>query len=172
MAQAGIYIIRCKPTGKVYVGSSKNIQARWYLHKQQVNRGKHHSKKLQADWDKYGEGAFEFEVIKEVTDGFMTVYEQLYINQYDSCVSGYNILEKAGSYFVLPNKQNRRLECIVSLRITETLNEKLKQFPDKSEFCRDAITTALGRSTSSRKSTGIQFIKDAVAKAIREYNNN
>jgi group I intron endonuclease len=167
---AGVYIIRCKVTGKVYVGSSKNIQARWQGHKVSIKRGKHHSRKLQEDWNKYGENAFEFEIVKEVADGFMTVYEQLYINQYDSCTNGYNVLEKAGSYFVLPNRQNRRLECIVTLRITETLNEKLKQFPDKSEFCRDAITTALGRSTSSRKTTGIQFIKDAVAKAIREYN--
>lgn len=93
---SGIYVIRCKSTGKVYVGSSKDIEVRWYHHKQQLKRGTHHSVKLQRAWDKYGEDDFEFEIVEEVIDGLLTVYEQIYINHYNSPVDGYNILKVAG----------------------------------------------------------------------------
>ena len=67
---AGIYIIQCKATGKVYVGSSENIEKRWLQHKYSLKKNTHHSKKLQNAWNKYGETEFEFQIVEEVIDGF------------------------------------------------------------------------------------------------------
>lgn len=94
---SGIYVIRCKVTGKVYVGSSKNIKVRWRHHRRMLKSGTHHSIKLQRAWDKYGEDAFEFKIVEEVIDGLLTIYEQVYINHYNSPVDGYNILKVAGT---------------------------------------------------------------------------
>src|SRR4051794_5001336 len=60
---SGIYAIRCKPTGKVYVGSAARITKRWNDHRQSLASGKHHSVLLQRAWEKYGPDAFEFTVL-------------------------------------------------------------------------------------------------------------
>ena len=69
----------------------------WLQHKYQLRKGIHHSKKLQHAWNKYGEDAFEFVIVEEVIGGLVTVFEQTYINSFNSCQSGYNILRQAGS---------------------------------------------------------------------------
>jgi len=45
---------------KCYVGSSKYMEDRLKGHLSHFQRGKHHSKRLQADWDRLGPSAFQF----------------------------------------------------------------------------------------------------------------
>ena len=79
----GIYRIICTPTGKFYIGSSKNILDRFKGHKRGLRAGVHHSSKLQNAWKKYGEEAFKFEVLEEVVDEKrLREIEQLYIDKY------------------------------------------------------------------------------------------
>lgn len=87
---SGIYLIRCQETGKVYVGSSRNIETRWNQHKQLLAKGKHHSIKLQNAWNKYGENKFEFLIVEEVVDGILPFIEQAWINKLDAFKSGFN----------------------------------------------------------------------------------
>jgi len=55
----GLYVIQNLVERRLfYVGSSQNIKKRWAVHKALLNKGKHHSKRLQSDWFKYGEAAF------------------------------------------------------------------------------------------------------------------
>jgi hypothetical protein len=55
-----IYELFCKETGKSYVGStSGTLGKRMREHRCLLKAGKHAEPELQADWDKYGEGAFE-----------------------------------------------------------------------------------------------------------------
>jgi group I intron endonuclease len=61
---SGIYQIRNSVNGKIYVGSAKNIYARWTAHKAQLRENRHHSILLQRAWNKYGAFAFSFEVIE------------------------------------------------------------------------------------------------------------
>lgn len=58
---SGVYAIRC-PAG-AYVGRTRDMRVRWANHRAVLRRGKHHSRRLQAAWDKYGESAFQFEVV-------------------------------------------------------------------------------------------------------------
>lgn len=58
--RSGVYGIRNKVNGKLYVGSSINLGARWSGHKSQLRKGTHGNTHLQSSWVKYGEAAFEF----------------------------------------------------------------------------------------------------------------
>jgi group I intron endonuclease len=89
----GIYQIRNSVNGKRYIGSSKNIKRRFYLHKYGLARKNHHSKTLQRSWEKYGESAFEFKTLMVCSEDNLFFYEQLILDGYKSFdpSNGYNI---------------------------------------------------------------------------------
>lgn len=62
---AGLYQIINKINKLVYIGQSTQIPKRWSQHKNKLRSGKHKNGLLQEEYNKYGEGAFEFEIIKE-----------------------------------------------------------------------------------------------------------
>jgi hypothetical protein len=63
----GIFAIRCRATGAMWVNSSPNLDAArngtWF----QLRNGLHRNKTLQEQWNGCGEAAFDFEVL-EVLD--------------------------------------------------------------------------------------------------------
>lgn len=63
---SGIYKIANSKSGKFYVGSSINIEQRFYSHKSQLRRGVHYNQHLQSAWNKDGEESFLFSVLLEV----------------------------------------------------------------------------------------------------------
>ena len=95
----GIYKIENKVNGKVYIGESMNIENRWSQHKKVLNENKHHSYKLQRDWNKYGEDNFIFEVLLNVECAknntirktLCLLKEEEYISKLNSVQCGYNI---------------------------------------------------------------------------------
>jgi group I intron endonuclease len=67
-----------------------------------LRKGKHHSFKLQNDFNKYGESSFSFEVleiIEEIKKEFIISREQFYL---DSLCPEYNVLKKADSRMGIP----------------------------------------------------------------------
>jgi len=62
----GVFQIRNKINDKVFIDSSNNIPGKINRHKFALNAGQHASKALQADWNEFGESAFEFETIEPV----------------------------------------------------------------------------------------------------------
>jgi group I intron endonuclease len=104
----GIYCIRNSITDERYVGSSVNIEARWLIHKTQLNRKCHHSPKLQAAWNKYGRKNFIFEIIEEVIDRenkTLTQREQYWLDHYDSYRKGYNSTPVASRPYTLTDEE-------------------------------------------------------------------
>jgi group I intron endonuclease len=97
VTDSGIYIIRNQINGRVYVGSAVSFAHRFYRHKTYLNRGAHHSQKLQRAWFKYGKDAFEFKKILICKNNDLTFYEQLLIDHFNSHKNGYNCLPTAGS---------------------------------------------------------------------------
>ncbi len=67
MAISGIYKIVCNFTGKLYIGSSVDIETRWRLHKSRLRNNIHHNIYLQRSWNKYGESNFKFEIIEIIS---------------------------------------------------------------------------------------------------------
>jgi len=61
----GVYEIRCRTNGRIYVGSSIDVEARWKNHRCKLRVGSHGNIHLQRAWDKHGEEDFEFEVVEE-----------------------------------------------------------------------------------------------------------
>lgn len=64
----GVYAIRHVDSRWAYIGSSRNIYSRWRTHKSELRRGKHPCPHLQNAWNKYGESAFQFEVLESCFD--------------------------------------------------------------------------------------------------------
>ena len=91
----GIYRITNLPTGRFYIGSAVNVERRWKRHIYDFKAQRHHNSKLQRAWNKYGEHAFAFELLEEVSDASMLLErEQHYM---DALKPFYNINPKAGS---------------------------------------------------------------------------
>lgn len=87
----GIYKIENKITSKVYVGSSLNVFSRWRSHKATLGKNKHHSKKLQNAWNKYGESCFSFSIVEEVFDPqHLITREQFWSDKMNAAQQGYN----------------------------------------------------------------------------------
>ena len=96
--QSGIYEIVNITNGKRYVGSAINLKQRWIMHRSYLNNGKHQNAHLQRAWKKYGEGSFEFRVVRKVHPSCLIIIEQVVISSY-SFDTLYNICKVAGSMF-------------------------------------------------------------------------
>lgn len=90
----GIYKITNILNNKMYIGSSKDIYKRWKEHIRGLNKGNHHSIKLQRAWNKYGEDSFEFQILEECEEDKRLYLEQYYIDKYKVYYEGYNCKEK------------------------------------------------------------------------------
>lgn len=64
MNYAGIYLIRCKENGRIYIGSSKNVYYRLTDHKRFLKNGLHHCREMQNDYNLYGSDSFEYQIIE------------------------------------------------------------------------------------------------------------
>jgi hypothetical protein len=94
---SGVYQIRCKSNGKIYVGSAVNLRARWDTHRRDLRRGLHHNPYLQRAWDRCGESGFELVVLEYVEVARLLDTEQLWIDL-TGCINrcvGYNIKPEA-----------------------------------------------------------------------------
>lgn len=77
----GIYKIQSKiKPHKFYIGSSINVQYRWYKHLELLRSNKHHSRKLQFHYNKYGEDDLVFIVIEPCLPDFLALREQYYLD--------------------------------------------------------------------------------------------
>lgn len=120
--KSGIYKIKNLLNGMCYIGSSVNIQNRFYRHINSLNQNNHHNILLQRAWNKYGSKAFVFGVI-EYTDEKIYDKEQNYINLYNSDTRkyGYNICKanEMPRYAQLPKITKTNLKKIQSENMKE-----------------------------------------------------
>lgn len=86
----GIYKIVHNDSGKVYVGSSKNIENRHKNHLYMLKNRMHHSVKLQNAHNKYGGDSFVFETIELCEESDLLVREQYWMDTLEAYSKGYN----------------------------------------------------------------------------------
>lgn len=79
----GVYMILCMPTGKAYIGHSKNVYRRFRQHRSELNKQSHDNQYLQAAWNKYGQSMFNFLCIKNCKIEDLAELEEYYLNQLD-----------------------------------------------------------------------------------------
>lgn len=97
-ARTGVYAIKNKTNGKIYVGSAaRSFRSRWATHVSRLKAGTHHSKHLQAAFNLYGEASFELTILAFCDPADCVTQEQRYIEEHSSVLRGYNISPTAGS---------------------------------------------------------------------------
>lgn len=64
--QMGVFQIRNKINGKIFIGSSTNLTAKWNSQQFQLNMGSHPNRELQEDWKKFGKENFVYEILDEI----------------------------------------------------------------------------------------------------------
>jgi group I intron endonuclease len=98
----GIYQIRNKVNGKVYIGQSINLEQRKKHHFSLLCHNKHYSYHLQRAFNQYGESNFIFSILEEVKDPlWLTVREQYWLDLKKASDPnyGYNIASCAEAFF-------------------------------------------------------------------------
>lgn len=99
---AAVYKITNSISGKLYVGKSQNVFARWRTHLKDLRNGVHVNRHLQNAWALYGEDVFDFEVLEYVYEVEMLAERELfYVTMYDSLdpEHGYNLNVVCGVSF-------------------------------------------------------------------------
>ncbi len=126
--QSGVYQILNKSNGKYYVGSSSDIKRRFIDHKKLLRNNKHDNGHLQNAWNLYGEGMFEFVIMKVLppVKSILLEEEQNQINILQACnrEMGYNILPTA--YSNLGHKHSEETKT----KISQRRGDKFRVLPD------------------------------------------
>ncbi len=79
--------------GRLYVGSSKNINNRAKLHFRELRKNKHDNPKLQSYYNKYGVDSLQLQLVEACEEKELLEKEQYYI---DTLKPHFNICLKAG----------------------------------------------------------------------------
>lgn len=91
----GIYMIKNAKNKMVYIGSSYDILKRWKEHIALLEKNKHHSYKLQSDWNKYNIYDFNFLILECVEERKDLIEREIYyVKKYNSTNNklGYNLM--------------------------------------------------------------------------------
>lgn len=96
MKKVGIYKIINKINNKTYIGSSIDVEGRFYAHKNKLKNNKHPNSILQNSVNKNGIENFLFEIIEECSKELLVEREQYWI---DCNKNGYNIRKIAQSNY-------------------------------------------------------------------------
>lgn len=116
----GIYAIKNKINGKMYVGQSVNIKKRWYMHKRKLKMNIHHNNHLQYSWNKYGEQSFEFKVLIELEskdEQELNTLEKNFIKKFNTSSNKFGFNKTEGGHNGRPTDE-------VLLKISETISHK------------------------------------------------
>lgn len=94
----GIYKITCLVNKRIYIGSAIDLRQRKSDHFKVLRGNRHHNRYLQRAWNKYGEGAFTFEVWELVLPMSLTAREQYWLDKLKPFGrKGFNIYRDARS---------------------------------------------------------------------------
>jgi len=88
----GIYCIESLIDGKKYIGLSKNIEKRFYSHKNKLKNKNHPNDHLQSAYKKYGLDNFKFYIIEICDVSELQIKEIYYISKFNTLDNkiGYN----------------------------------------------------------------------------------
>lgn len=166
MIKSGIYKIENKMNGKVYIGSSYNIQQRMDGHKSLLKKTKHPNQYLQNSFDKYGLNNFVFEKIelinaenKLLLNKELKKKEAYYIELYKSFNNefGYNIMGAKEGRIIFSDKMKQN--------ISKHKKDYYKNHPEQKE----RLSEQAKKIHTGRKRN--QQTKNKISKALKGNKN-
>src|SRR3990167_1182264 len=83
----GVYAIAHQPTGRCYVGSSRDIMSRWKGHVSRLSHGNHHASELQILWRRDGSEAFTFVILEQCHIEDLSLREQAWLDSFESVLN-------------------------------------------------------------------------------------
>lgn len=92
----GVYRWLNTVNGKSYIGSAADMEDRRKRHLRELHARRHVNRKLLNAFKKYGEDAFEFEVLAYCPEEDLLWQEQIAIDAFDAYRTGYNMCPVAG----------------------------------------------------------------------------
>lgn len=122
----GIYVIENRENGKLYVGSASSFRSRFQVHRSSLNRGVHHSHKLQHDWSVLGSSCFSFRPIIMCAKRDFVLYERRAIIAFQSHRTGYNVQPKPrGSITRSPESRERNRLAAIGRVMSEESRKRM-----------------------------------------------
>lgn len=106
-----IYKIKNLINGDFYIGSTQNLNKRYYTHLNHIRTNKNTCVKLIRAVNKYGEENFSFEIIEKCSVEDLLNREQYYL---DFLNPKYNISKKAGSNLGIKRTEETKLKKSIS----------------------------------------------------------
>ncbi len=133
----GVYCIRNNVNGMMYVGTTTRLIERWRLHRYQLKDGVHHNKKLQNDWDHYGEQCFTFSILETAPSSTdLDMMEKRWLDRYPP-ETLYSISRHIRP--IITNKDPERYNLNISVEVYQ----RLKRMGKFGESYNDVISRAL-----------------------------
>ncbi len=163
--KSGIYYIKNLANGKFYIGSSKDIKKRIYVHRKALMTNNHYNPFLQEDWNIYGENNFKFSIIEATLADEVFEREQYYLDllkPYDRNI-GYNICTEAGTtrsvkwpadklakrIATLENRRGKIIEVISPDGKIFTINKNIKRFANSLGLSSNGFVLMLNGTTKT-----------------------
>lgn len=106
-----IYKITNKVNGKVYIGQTINFRKRSKEHFSTLRKNIHRNSYLQHSYNKYGEAAFQINIIKVCSHEELDELEIHYIKKYNSLNKnvGYNMLTGGNERRIIPEEVKKKI---------------------------------------------------------------
>jgi group I intron endonuclease len=136
----GIYAIVNQVNGKMYIGSSKNLERRHYEHLKLLRRNRHGLRyrngqlrgqldHLQKAFSSYGEQAFKWEVLEYCKEERLKKREQYYIDKYNvfNPYCGYNLSPKTERIIMTDEIKEKIRQGNLGKKKSEEMKKKLSE---------------------------------------------
>jgi group I intron endonuclease len=161
----GIYQIINTVNGKIYIGSSCDIEHRWLAHRSGLRRFSHRNKYLQRAWNQHKESNFKLQILEICSLEDLIVIEQYYLDWLEPFRDrGYNLAQdaQAPSRGKPPSNKGKPMNEEQKKKISIALKGKpstRKGIPQTEKIKQQISTTLQGHFVSQETREKIRLSK-------------